>query len=68
MNRKFCDRCGKEINTNPMMQCQNPLFEITIKQLYPQGIMPIDLCEDCSKKFVEWVNDGEGTDGTNKST
>ena len=68
MNRKFCDRCGKEINTNPMMQCQNPLFEITIKQLYPQGIMPIDLCENCSKKFVEWVNDGEGTDGTNKST
>ena len=53
MNRKFCDRCGKEINTNPMMQCQNPLFEI--RQLYPQGIMPIDLCEDCSKKFVEWI-------------
>ena len=68
MNRKFCDRCGKEINTNPIIQCQKPLFEITIKQLYPQGIMPIDLCEDCSKKFVEWVNDGEGTDGTNKST
>ena len=66
MNRKFCDRCGEEININPMMQCQNPLFEI--RQLYPQGIMPIDLCEDCSKKFVEWVNDGEGTDGTNKST
>jgi DNA-directed RNA polymerase subunit RPC12/RpoP len=58
MNRKFCDRCGKEINTNPMMkwiQCQNPLFEI--RQLYPQGIMPIDLCEDCSKKFVEWVKE-----------
>ena len=55
MNKKFCDRCGKEINTNPIIQCQNPLFEI--RQLYPQGIMPIDLCEDCSKKFVEWVKE-----------
>lgn len=53
MNRKFCDRCGKEININPIMQCQNPLFEI--RQLYPQGIMSIDLCEDCSKKFIEWI-------------
>lgn len=39
-----------------MMQCQNPLFEI--RQIYPQGIMPIDLCEDCSKKFIEWVGGG----------
>ena len=57
MNRKFCDRCGEEININPIVQCQNPLFEI--KQIYPLGGMPIDLCENCSKKFVEWVKDGE---------
>lgn len=57
MNRKFCDRCGKEMNINPIVQVQNPLFEI--RQLYPQGIMPIDLCEDCSKKFVEWIRRNE---------
>lgn len=57
MNRKFCDRCGEEININPIVQVQNPLFEI--KQIYPLGAMPIDLCENCSKKFVEWVKDGE---------
>ena len=57
MNRKFCDRCGEEININPIVQVQNPLFEI--KQIYPLGVMPVDLCEYCSKKFVEWVKDGE---------
>lgn len=57
MNRKFCDRCGEEISINPIVQVQNPLFEI--KQIYPRGMMPIDLCEYCSKKFVEWVKDGE---------
>jgi len=57
MNRKFCDRCGKEININPIVQVQNPLFEI--RQIYPRGLMPIDLCEDCSKKFVEWVKEQE---------
>lgn len=57
MNKKFCDRCGKEININPIMQCQNPLFEI--KQVYPRGMMPIDLCESCSNKFIEWVKNGE---------
>ena len=53
MNRKFCDRCGKEMNINPIVQVQNPLFEI--KQIYPLGNMPIDLCEHCSKKLVEWI-------------
>ena len=59
MNKKFCDRCGKEVNTNPIMQCQTPLFEIRL--LHPQGIMSINLCEDCSKKFVKWIrrNDDE---------
>ena len=63
MNRKFCDRCGEEININPIVQVQNPLFEI--KQIYPRGLMPIDLCEDCSKKFVEWVKSGEHKNETN---
>lgn len=57
MNRKFCDRCDKEMNMNPIVQVQDPLFEI--RQIYPRGLMPIDLCEDCSKKFVEWVNNGK---------
>lgn len=57
MNRKFCDRCDKEMKTNPIVQCQNPLFEI--RQLYPLGMMPIDLCEDCSKKFIEWIRNKE---------
>ena len=61
MIRKYCDRCKKEMTTNPMAQCQNPLFEI--KQIYPKGLMPIDLCEDCSKEFVLWVTGSEVENG-----
>ena len=57
MTRKFCDKCRKQISTNPLASCQNPLFEI--RQINPPGLVPIDLCEDCSKKFILWVTGGE---------
>ena len=61
MNKKICDRCGEEISLNQWAQCQNPLFEI--RQIYPQGAMSIDLCEDCSKEFVLWVTKSEVENG-----
>lgn len=56
MSRKYCDRCKREMNMHPMIQCQNPLFRI--EYIHPMGIAPIDLCESCSKEFVEWVRKG----------
>ena len=57
MNRKYCDRCKREISMNPVVQCQNPLFRI--EYIIPRGNVPIDLCEDCSREFVEWVKKEE---------
>lgn len=53
MIKRVCDRCGKEINTNPVVRCQNPLYKI--EYINPPGIAPIDLCEKCSKDFEHWL-------------
>lgn len=53
MIKRVCDRCGKEMNTDPMVQCQNPLYKI--EYINPPGIAPIDLCEKCSKAFGFWL-------------
>lgn len=42
MNKRICDRCGKDLET--------PMY---IK-LWGGG--SFDLCDDCQNRFIQWIN------------
>ncbi len=55
MDKKICDRCQREINTNPMMQCK-----LTARVIYSHpNIYPIDLCECCTAEFEKWIKESK---------
>lgn len=54
MTKKYCDKCGKEINTYPGMNAIFPKYKIT----YIQGInlnCEIDLCSECNSSLGQWL-------------
>ena len=58
MDRKFCDKCGKEIcfeNSPSFFKCN--IREVFLGKLVSGGIhdgeIEIDLCKDCYKEFKE---------------
>lgn len=54
---KTCDKCGKEINTNPIINVEFPVFAISRIRSMQLGLESIDLCPECSKIFESWLND-----------
>ena len=51
---KKCDKCGAEIHDFPETNVEFPRFYI---YKYESGLqkIDIDLCQDCVKKFDEWL-------------
>ena len=56
---KTCDKCGLEINTNPMMNMILPMFSISRIEGFTMGWQSVDLCPRCEKKLAEWLNNKE---------
>jgi hypothetical protein len=54
---KTCDKCGKTINTNPMINVKFPVFTISRIRSMQSGLEHIDLCPECSKIFESWLDD-----------
>jgi hypothetical protein len=57
MIKKICDKCGKTINTNPMINVKFPVFKISRIRSMQVGWESIDLCPECSKIFESWLDD-----------
>lgn len=58
MIKTICDKCGKEIVVNPFMNVSVANPRIIIKK---KGSIwddeSIDLCTDCQKAFLKWLNE-----------
>lgn len=48
-----CDKCGKEINRNPLQQACLPSVTIYVNERFV--IREIDLCNDCEKELYAWL-------------
>lgn len=59
MTIKTCDKCGLEINTNPMGNAILPMFSISRIMDFITGWQSVDLCPGCEKKLAEWLNNKE---------
>lgn len=59
MITKTCDKCGAEINTNPMTNTILPTFLIHRIENFMSGWQSVDLCPKCEKMLAEWLNDKE---------
>ena len=59
MTVKTCDKCGLEINTNPMMNAILPMFSISRIRSFVTGWQSVDLCPGCEKKLEEWLSNKE---------
>ncbi len=69
IEKRVCDRCGKEIVFYPMIQMtqtQFPVINITISDtlLYQSSI---DLCENCKIEFLSWLDELKKNGVTAKS-
>ena len=60
MTVKKCDKCGLEINTNPIVNTILPTFSISRIRDFIIGWESVDLCPGCEKKLAEWLNNEEG--------
>ncbi len=67
MNIKMCDKCGDEINTNPMTNAILPMFSISRIDDFAMGWRSVDLCPKCEKALAEWLND-HSTEGVQRKT
>lgn len=48
----FCDRCGKTIETKELVQVFiKPIIECEYRK---------DLCKECSKSFLKWLDEIKG--------
>lgn len=63
MTTKTCDKCGAEINTNPMTNTILPTFFIRRIENFMLGWQSVDLCPKCEKMLAEWLNDKGGQNG-----
>lgn len=64
MTKKYCDKCGKEVNRYVGMNTLFPMYKI----MYVQSInlkCDIDLCGECSNDLEKWLK-GEGNNNGNK--
>lgn len=56
---RTCDKCGLEINTNPMVNAILPMLFIRRIESFAMGWQSVDLCPECEKKLAEWLNNKE---------
>jgi hypothetical protein len=56
MTTRTCDKCGIEINTNPMANAILPMFSIRSIKSFVIGWQSVDLCPGCEKKLAEWLD------------
>jgi len=57
MTTKTCDKCGTQINMNPMTNTILPMFSIQRIENFVLGWQSVDLCPKCEKMLAEWLND-----------
>ena len=57
MTTKTCDKCGTQINMNPMTNTILPMFSIQKIENFMLGWQSVDLCQKCEKILAEWLND-----------
>ena len=57
MTTKTCDKCGTQINMNPMTNTILPMFSIQKIENFMLGWQSVDLCPKCEKILAEWLND-----------
>ena len=54
MMKCVCDKCGEEINTNPMSQTILPHYKIIVTRYLPYT-QEINLCPECEKQLDRWI-------------
>lgn len=58
MIKTICDKCGKEIVINPFANAAaNPNITITKTCGFTWDKKSIDLCSDCQRAFLKWLNE-----------
>ncbi len=62
MIKKICDKCGTEINTNPMINASLPTYTIYKYYGFPLYSKEINLCSTCEKLFDRWLNEENKND------
>lgn len=58
MQVTYCDKCGEEINNNPLANAKFPFVSITLQYSINMS-RSVDLCSSCKDKFLEWLKDKE---------
>ena len=58
MRVRVCDKCGKQIRIDSTSPVSYPFYSIVAHHAM-YNTREIDLCDDCSKKFAEWLSDKE---------
>ena len=58
MNRKFCDRCEREIKEGSTIgSILMDIYEYYPEsKSYPDGGQTFELCEDCQEEFMKFLN------------
>lgn len=54
-----CDKCGKKFTNDWMPHTYYPKYDITERKGTLNHISNIYLCEECSQKFSEWLEEKE---------
>ena len=59
MTKITCDRCGARIAVFPFMQQKFPVLTIVSITGPHDPTKTIDLCDECKRDFVVWVDAGK---------
>ena len=54
MKRVYCDKCGEELTDNGTLH-----MNIEYQMGYEKAVMDYELCEECVRKVMGYVEDGE---------
>jgi len=57
----ICDKCKKRNTDSWIAGVSYPKFEIT-ENIGCGEYFPINLCYECSRKFLEWLEEKDGDD------
>lgn len=64
--KEYCDRCGKEVNSEPLNMKLFPIICKSARNYFRFRDNPVYaektrmVCEDCLNEFMNWWNSGRG--------
>lgn len=55
MKANKCDRCGTFYTESKIVYCNQTVTKLRIQTYNNLEIKALDLCDDCTNKFVSWI-------------